>query len=267
MSRFRYFGGIDWSGAREPLSNLWSAVGEARDGKLHVVSLCPHPFREDLGAFVAGGWRRELGADDGDAALWGADFPFGLPEPAARQVADERRASWAGTAAWVADRPPDEVREAFPGMAKLGRATDAGALAPLDVRLYKQTVEGVRWLHELRDRMDVSIPPVAPDPDAADVLIEVYPSGTVKALGLKGVRPPRRPGEVRALPAALQPWITFAHPSLRAIAFTLDDARDAVIACLTAWLCRDDLDQPLRRGIPPETVALEGCIYVPPETI
>jgi hypothetical protein len=264
---FDYYGGIDFSGAKEPLSNLWTAIGAERDGKLHIVALLPHPYRADLGHCVAGGWRRTLGVPASATILWGADFPFGIPAEAAVELVGAR-AGWGELLAWVADRPADEIRGQLPDHHRTRRRTDTGkAMPPFDLKLYKQTVEGLRWLHELRDRMDVSIPPVAPDPDAADVLIEVYPSGTVKALGLKGVRPPRRPGEVRALPAALQPWITFAHPSLRAIAFTLDDARDAVIACLTAWLCRDDLDQPLRRGIPPETVALEGCIYVPPETI
>jgi hypothetical protein len=269
MSRFRYFGGIDWSGAREPLSNLWTALGEARDGRLHVRSLCPHPFRADLAAFVAGGWRRHLDAAEEDAALWGADFPFGLPEEAARRIAGERRPSWAGMAAWVADRPADEVRDAFPEMRKRPRATDTGtALAPLDLRLYKQTVEGIRWLHELRDALDVSIPPVAPDADARDVVIEVYPAGTIAALGLKGIRRPGRPGAVRALPAALRPYVTFEHPSLEAAAMTLDDARDACIAALTAWLCRDDLEQPRRRsGGGVGAFELEGYIYLPPDAL
>ena len=266
MSDFRYFGGIDFSGAKEPLDNLWTAVGTERGGKLHVLSLCPQPFRADLVDFVARGWRRAVQAAGTDRVLWGADFPFGLPAEACARIAGERRPSWAGTAAWVADRPPDEVRELFPEMHKRMRATDTGgALAPLDLRLYRQTVEGIRCLHELRESADVCILPGAPAGDLATVLIEVYPSGTVKDLGIKGSRVPSRPGEVRARPVALRPYLTFEHPSLEAIAVTLEDARDAVMACLTAFLCRDDLDQPRRLNrVPEDTLRLEGWIYRPP---
>ncbi|HEX8692076.1 MAG TPA: DUF429 domain-containing protein [Longimicrobium sp.] len=269
MPGFRYFGGIDFSGAKEPLSNLWAAVGAEREGKLHVVSLCPLPFREDLRAYVAGHWRGPAGAGDGDAVLWGADFPFGVPEEAARRIAGERRPSWAGTAAWIADRPPDEVRGGLMDLQKtLRRCDTGGALAPFDMRLYRQTVEGIRWLHELRDAADVSILPEAPSPDAKTVVIEVYPSGAAKELGIRGSRVPTRAGEIRARPAALRPFLTFDNPSLEAIACTLEDARDACIAALVAFLCRDDLDQPRRLGrVPGETLALEGWIYRPPAAL
>jgi hypothetical protein len=262
----RYFGGIDFSGAREPLSNLWSAVGEEHAGRLRIRSLAPHPFRADLAHFVTEGWRGAVAADARAPILWGADFPFGLPAAAAEHLPGLRERSWRGVAAWVADRPPDEVRAALPGMAKAGRVTDSGgAMAPLDLRLYRQTVEGIRFLYEIRDGGDVSILPVAPRSDAATVVIEVYPSGTVRDLGLKGSRVPSRPGEVRARPAALRPYLEFEHPSLEQAACVLEDARDAVLACLTAWLCRDDPDQPARLArADPETIGIEGWIFRPP---
>ena len=269
MTPFRYFGGIDFSGAREPLSNLWSAVGEERDGRLCIVSLCPHPFRADLGSFVAEGWRRHAGADEGARVLWGADFPFGLPAEAVDAIEGLRERSWRGVASWVADRPPDEVRNGLGGFGKAPRRTDAGgALPPLDLRLYRQTVEGIRFLWELRDQADVSIPPVAPRADAESAIVEVYPSGAVKDLGMKGSRVPSRPGEVRARPAAFRPYLSFDHPSMEAAACTLEDARDAVLACLVSYLCRADLDQPFRLDrAPRELVELEGWIYRPPAAL
>ena len=269
MTDVRYFGGIDFSGAKEPLSNLWTAVGEERDGKLCILSVCPHPYREDLGAFVAEGWRRHAGADADAPIVWGADFPFGLPAATMDALDGVRERSWRGVASWVADRPPDEVREALGGFHKAGRATDTGgALSPMDLRLYKQTVEGIRWLWELRDRVDASILPVAPRADAPVTMIEVYPSGAVKDLGLKGSRVPSRPGEVRARPAAYRPFFTFDHPALEATACTLEDARDACIACCVAWLCRGDLDQPARLDrIPADVVRTEGWIYRPPAAL
>ena len=269
MTEFRYVGGIDFSGAKEPLDNLWTAVGEERDGRLCIVSLCPHPFRADLGTFVTEGWRKHLGVEPGAPILWGADFPFGLPSEAVATLQGLRERTWRGVASWVADRPPDEVRDALPSFGKAGRRTDTGgALAPLDLRLYRQTVEGMRLLWELRDGGEVSILPAAPRQGAAATLIEVYPSGAVKDLGIKGSRVPSRPGEVRARPAGLRPYLSFESPCLEAIACTLEDARDACIACLVAWQCREDLDQPHRLGrVPRETVELEGWIYRPPAAL
>jgi len=265
---FRWFGGIDFSGAKEPLSNLWTAVGEERDGKLCIVSLCPQPYRADLGWFVAEGWRRHTGAAGGEVILWGADFPFGLPSDAIALIQGLRERTWRGVASWVADRPPDEVREAMPDAHRKLRACDTGgALPPLDLRLYRQTVEGMRFLWELRDQAEVAILPQAPREGAQVVMMEVYPSGAVKDLGLKGSRVPTRPGEVRARPAGLRPFMSFDHPSLEATAVTLEDARDACIACLIAFLCREDLRQPARGRIPRDVVELEGWIYRPPQAV
>lgn len=265
---FAYFGGIDFSGAKEPLSNLWSAVGREAAGRLEILALRPHAFRGDLCTYVAAGWREAAGAAEDAAILWGADFPFGLPALAARQIGGER-VDWGRLRAWVADRPADEVRNAVPDAARAPRLTDtAGALAPLDLRLYRQTVEGMRWIHELRDLADLSVVPQAPLPGSATVLVEVYPSATSVDLGLPRRRAPSRPGEVRARAAALRTFLRFASPGDEAIAVTLEDAWDAVIAALSAFLARDDLDQPFRTGDRPrEVIQLEGWIYRPPAAV
>lgn len=265
-----YYGGIDFSGAKEPLSNLWSAVGHERDGKLHVVALCPHPFRQDLAHYVAGGWRKPAEAADDAPILWGADFPFGIPRGALAVLGDDgKEPGWPELLAWVADRPADEVRAAFPDHQKTPRTTDTGgAMAPFDLRLYRQTAEGLRWLHELREAGEMSVLPQAYRSDALTTLVEVYPSVTVTDLGIRCRRAPSRPGEVRARPAALRPYLTFAHPCLEATAVALEDAWDAVIACLTAFSVRDDLDQPLR--LHPQqraTLELEGWIYRVPAAL
>ena len=129
-------------------------------------------------------------------------------------------------------------------------------------------MEGIRFLWELRDTAEVSIVPSMPRKDAETVLIEVYPSGAVKDLGMKGSRAPSRPGEVRARPAAFRPFLSFDHACMEATACTLEDARDACIACLVAYLCRDDLDQPYRLDrVPRERVELEGWIYRAPAAL
>jgi hypothetical protein len=263
---FTAFGGIDFSGAREPLANLWSAVGEERDGRLCILSLRPHAFRTDLAGYVSGGWRNGLAVEDG-RIIWGADFPFGLPWELGRTMGagDE----WAKVAAWVADRPPDEIRAAAGGDTRALRQTDSGgALAPLDVRLYKQTVEGIRWLQELIEEEGVSVEPQAPSPDAGVTLIEVYPTAAAGELGLPKRRAPSRAGESRARAAALRTFVDFAEPDAEALAVTLEDAWDATIACLAAFLCRDDLQQPFRSVDPPhDRIRCEGWIYRPPATL
>jgi hypothetical protein len=263
----RYFGGIDFSGAREPLSNLWSALGEEREGKLCIRELRPHAFRADLAAYVTQGWKNARDGGEHERVLWGADFPFGIPAAALDDLAGQGIRSWQDLLAWAADRPADEVRGLVPTHNRALRATDTGgALPPLDLRLYKQTVEGLRWLHGLREAEAVSIPPLAEEPHARCILIEVYPSGTCRELGLPRRRVPSRPGEARARAASLRTYLVFDDPSLEAIAVTLEDAWDASIAALTAWLCRDDLEQPKRIGVA-DSVSREGWIYRPPAAL
>lgn len=266
---FDYFGGIDFSSAKEPLSNLWSALGCERDGRLHVLDLRPHPFREDAAHFIADGCRKPLGISGDPAAprcLWGLDFPFSVPGEAAARLCGEPAPSWRRIVDWIGSHPPADARSAAEGFHKTTRRIDVGkALAPLDLRLYKQTALGVRLLDGLQRDAGAAVLPQAPAADAAVTLIEVYPSLTATDLNLSGRRP-SRPGQVRARPEKLAAYLTFAHASMEAAAVTLEDAWDAVLACLTAYLVRDDLDQPGRvGGVPRGVIQREGWIYRHPD--
>jgi hypothetical protein len=269
MGGFAWYAGVDFSGAKEPLSNLWTAIGAMEEGKLTIRALRPHAFRADLCAYVAGGWRHRAGAAEDERILWGVDFPFGLPAPATRHLSGNGAPDWPSLLAWVADRPASEVRDGIPDDLRTPRCTDTGgAMSPFDLRLFKQTVEGLRWLHELREMADVAILPQEPAEDATTTLIEVYPSGAAQELGLPRRRAPARPGETRARAAALRTFVQFADPGLEAIAVTLEDAWDATIACICACLSRDDLDQPFRASSHPEsTLRVEGWIYRPPASL
>lgn len=264
---FAVFGGVDFSGAKEPLSNLWSAVGVRSGERLRIVSLRPHPYRQDLGAFVRSGWREVVA--DAETILCGIDFPFAVPEDVAGHLLPGGK--WPEIVDWIADRPAEEVRTACGDLSRSSRIADSkGALAPLDLRLYKQTVEGIRWLQGLMDsEEEVSIHPLAGIVEAPVNLIEVYPSATVRDLGLPRRRTPGRPGEVRARAAALRTFLEFESADIEATTVTLEDAWDAVIACLTAFLCRNDLEQPFR--VAPATqrdrIGLEGWIYRPPAAL
>src|SRR5690606_32120869 len=166
------------------------------------------------------------------------------------------------------DRPADEVRDAVPAELREPRRADRGSpTAPFDNRNYRQTVEGLRWLHELREEHEAVVAPleVAESPCR---LVEVSPQVTTVDLGLPRRRSPSRPGEVRARAAALRTFVAFGHGEAEALAVTLEDAWDAVLCALTAWLVRDDLDQPFRTGGgDPESIALEGWIYRPPAAL
>lgn len=273
MRDFDYFGGVDFSGAKEPLDNLWCVLGCERDGKLHVLDLRPLPFREDLAQHVSAGWREVHGVREGAGVLWGVDFPLGLPIAAAMMLLPAAgtgaEPTWAAVVKAVAEAAgADAVRASCEGMSKAGRQTDAasGSMAPLDLRLYKQTVEGLRWLDELSRSCEVAVLPQRPSDSAGCTLIEVYPSVTRTDLGIKPGRVPRRPGEVRARPAALSTWVTFEHPAMEATAVAIEDAWDAVMACLTAWLVREDLDQPARVGAD-KAAKIEGWIYRIPQAV
>ena len=140
-------------------------------------------------------------------------------------------------------------------------------MAPLDLRLYKQTCEGARFVHELlAPGATTQLLPQAPREDATLTLIEVYPSVTAPDVGIKAPRRPKAPGQHRSRPAALSHYVSFAHPALQAAAITLEDAWDATLACLTAWLVRDDLHQPQRVGtIDAPLLMREGWIYRHPD--
>ncbi len=270
MSEHTYFAGLDFSGARGALANLWSCVGVERDGRLHVLSLRPHAFRPDAAEYLAEGWRREIGAADDAPLLAGLDFPFGLPDAAARLLVGHGY-DFLMLNRHLAERSPEEIVDAAPDHRKAPRACDAlsgsgGAMAPLDLRLYKQTSEGARFLHELLLPPTTQLLPQVQREGATLTLIEVYPSVTAPDVGIKAPRKPKAPGQCRSRPAALSHYLSFDHPALQAVAITLEDAWDATLACLTAWLVRDDLNQPARVGlVTPEQMKREGWIYRHPD--
>lgn len=263
-----YFGGIDFSGGKEPLSSLWTAVGRPAGDRLEILSLRPHAYRSDLGAFVAEGWGPSVQRGDSSSIRWGVNCALGLPAAAACHLVGED-AGWETLLRWVADRPADELRDAVPAQERGPRLTDAAmAVSPFDVRSYRQTAEGMRWLFELRESAKVSVRPQAPIEGAELEIIEVAPAVTVQELGLPRRRSPGRPGESRARAAALRTFLSFTTAEQEALAVTLEDAWEAVVCCLTAWLARDDLEQADRAAADrSRLLALEGWSYRPPSAV
>jgi hypothetical protein len=264
---FSHFGGLDFSGAKEPLSTLWTAVGVERDDRLHVLDLRPHAFRLDAMEFVVHGWRGVTRAPAEARCLWGCDFPFSVPAELARELCGAE-ATWPRLTSWIASNPQDDLSSWSERFANTKRAVDTGgAMSPLNPRLHKQTVEGLRLLARLTQEHAAAVCPQVPKPDATVTLLEVYPSQTALDLNLLG-RKPNRKGQVRARASSLEPYLSFDHAAMEATAVTLEDAWDAVLACLTAYLVREDLEQPLRVGtVPADVVRVEGWIYRHPKVV
>ncbi len=282
MSEFTFYGGVDFSGAKPPLSNIWTAVGivapaddGAEDGdRLQILDLRPHAYREDLAAFIGEG-AAALGdlstlptlPDSGPPALWGMDYPFSLGDGVARAILPDWDGTWRDSLPRLTALLPDELKAVAQPHQKTRRAIDTGsAKAPLDLRLIRQTHEGLRLLETLMTDAGATVLPFQDaSAPAGPTLIEVYPTLTARDLGITGRRP-ARPGDAAARPQKLAPHLSFAHPSMAASAAALEDAWDAVLACLTAFLVRNDLDQPFRVGShPPEVIRNEGWIYRHPQ--
>jgi len=267
---FHAFGGLDFSGAKEPLSNLWTAVGVPANDKLVIIDLRPHAFREDAALWIQGGFKRYLpevldNNQQDIQSLWGFDFPLSLPSQAAENMWPE----WTGHWPELIDRVSRELPKDFALLAEpygqTKRACDTGsAMAPLNIRLIKQTHEGLRVIEALRRDAGLRVLPFDSEPGPLTA-IEVYPSQTAKDLGLRGRRP-SRPGDGPARPAQLSPHIDFAHPAIAATCGTIEDAWDAVLACLTAYLVKHNLDQPTQTSNDTPHNQ-EGWIYRHPQAL
>src|SRR5579859_1532939 len=94
--KFRSIYGVDFSGARLAGENIWIArlVRRRRSYELVELSrlrnLCATPDREPALAYLV---NRVAASQD---ALWGMDFPFGLPIEVVSEAA-----SWADQLQWV----------------------------------------------------------------------------------------------------------------------------------------------------------------------
>lgn len=187
--------GVDFSGAAEPGSDLWVATADREpgaadgDGGLAVTAL--RPARELFGdgreAVLAG--LREFVADAG--APVGVDCPFGLP----RQLHDCAR--YRDFLTWFRDAfdGPDDLRDACRDRARaltggertyLKRTADerAGAKSPYFWYTRAQTYYGIAEVIAPLAAEGVGVEPMAPAPFGGGALLEVYPAGTLRDLGL-----------------------------------------------------------------------------------
>jgi len=190
--------GVDFSGARLSGVNAWIARTEVlrESGRLRLVSLTPvgqaagDDCRDVVNAFLVDEVSRS------DSALWGFDFPFGLPielrlGPWHKQLRDAGR--FDGDAKAYGHFLVDRTRQ-LAGALHIRRVTDRETQTPFDCYHYRiiyQTFHGMRdILRHVAPQPETCVLPfqfakLLPGIDPPRrLVVEACPSSTLKRLGL-----------------------------------------------------------------------------------
>jgi hypothetical protein len=280
FNRFDHVYGVDFSGARLAGNNIWVARLGAGKRRYDLLAL-------DRAADVCGTAEREPVmrwlVDEvlqSERAIWGMDFPFGLPIEIM-----PKRATWADQLQWLADHPSGayELGEecvrrslALRDTMHIRRDTDTEAKAPFDCYHYRiiyQTFHGMRdVLLPLSQARGIAILPFQYRklPRARAVVVESCPSSTLKRLALPhqnykqptgGPLTAKRLRTRRTILEGLSIRVKINARHRRTIMRNPGgDAMDAVIAALgtaDAWLAADHRAIARHPRYP-----LEGRLYV-----
>jgi hypothetical protein len=182
----RMFAGVDYSGdMRDPRDRTWLAVTELRGDRLRVTRL-EATGRNGLQSYLRDPGRMLMAVE-----AIGLDFPFGLPTPFAERVLGS---SFPEQGWWALVRKLEKmtrpeylvaVQEFREAEGELKRLTDerADSLSPLhrvDPDLGTRTFHGMRMIAE--DRSRFAIRPF--ESAQGKLLLEVFPSGTLRRMGL-----------------------------------------------------------------------------------
>jgi hypothetical protein len=243
--------GVDFSGAKLAGANTWVARAEVNDTGLSLVALDPlealagTPEREPALGFLL---EAILASTD---ALWGIDFPFGLPVELfpAGMPWDEQLPwleSFAGDAVACGR---DCVRRALKtgGPMHIRRTTDIETKTPFDCyhyRIIHQTYHGMtKMLARLHGRPRTAILPFdSLKSKTSRVVVETCPSSTLKRLRLpyrNYKQPTGGPLTTRvmatrtAILAGIEPRIAISESHRRvAMRNPGGDALDAIVAAV-----------------------------------
>lgn len=264
--------GLDFSAARRAGEKIWVAAGRVRAGVLHIERCAPLATYTGTGPELqeALAGLRDFVSSHPDA-LFGFDFPFGLP---ARLLAGG--VDWEDFVltfpAHYAD--PHQFRQRCLTEAKgreVKRRTDEASRAPwspYNLRLYRQTYWGVSGLLSpwVRTQTACVLPMQMPLPGRAWV-VEVCPASTLRRLGL--YRRYKRRDEAgcamrAAVLAALKAGgeLVVGSGEVRRLVArdAAGDALDSVVAAFAAWRA---LHRPSLLTVAKSSAyALEGYIYV-----
>lgn len=250
--------GVDYSGAAQAGRNAWLATmrptgTRTAPGRLQLTGLTSlgdaagSTERDRVNEFLVQSIR------DSRAALWGMDYPFGLPiELGLGDWPDQLRhvREFNGTAKDYG-RALVELARSGAGRLHVRRATDLETKTPFDCYHYRiiyQTFHGMRDVlaRVAEDERTAVVPFQMPKVAAADrCVVEACPSSTLKRLGLPHQRykqTANRPPEDfhvqtrRTILKTISELVEFTpHRRRVMMANPGGDAIDAVLAGLGAW--------------------------------
>jgi hypothetical protein len=263
--------GVDFSGAKNAGKKIWIAHGLIQGAELHIEGcrraeeLTGSSRRRDECLAALHGFIE----DHGDA-VFGLDFPFGLPASLIDQDDWESFILAFPDHYQCADGFRQACREAADGK-ELKRLTDEESKAPFaayNIRLYRQTYYGIRdLLHPLvRERAAAVLPMQEPLPDRP-WLLEICPASTLKDKGLyessyKGRQEEKREARVRIVEALEDRGALNLEATTRAnlIEDAGGDALDSVVAAVAvSEAARAPRFPAMVQGEPYD---LEGYVYV-----
>jgi hypothetical protein len=263
--------GIDFSGARDAGKKIWIAAGSVVDGTLQIhdcyrAEALPNSGRGRDRCLAA---LRELVAAE-KTAVFGFDFPFGLPQELATEP------DWETFALAFPARYRDA--EAFrrecqvtAGGRELRRRTDWESrtpFSPYNLRLYRQTFYGIRdLLHPLvRDRVASVLPMQRPAPDRPWVL-EICPASTVKREGLPTSYKGKASGSRRAARETILGTLEgtgalVVEPETLRTLILDDRGGDALDSVIAAYAVTRALREPAGLVTEEHDYRIEGYVYV-----
>jgi hypothetical protein len=255
---FEQFYGVDFSGAKKAGDNTWVArlvpTGRRRGPPFELVAL--DRLTKLVGTADRGPALRHLVGLvlASDAALWGFDFPFGLPVelfPHGTPWADQFAflAEW-GDEAYACGLDCLRRAKLVGDRMHIRRATDTAAKAPFDCYHYRiiyQTFYGMRdVVGPLRASRGTAVLPFQYRrlPAARRVVVECCPGSVLKRVGLPhqnykqpagGPLTRKRLKTRHLILAGLAPWVRLADSHRRVMMRNPGgDALDAVIAAAGA---------------------------------
>ena len=260
--------GVDFSGAADAGRKTWIAAGVVEDDRLHIERCAPAPawFRVGPGREECHRELVELIAGEEDS-VFGIDFPFALPRSLVTEATWEAFVLGFGARHETVEGFDDACRTAAEGR-ELRRATEREAgptLSPYNRRLRYQTYYGIRdVLGPLVRRDAASVVPMRPAASRRASVLEVYPRGTLRLLGLyesyKGRTEAHRQARERIF-AGLEGEYVYIHPWLwpTLVENAGGDALDCIVAAFAVFSA---VRAPGWPALPGGFDPLEGHVYV-----
>ncbi|SET04420.1 Protein of unknown function [Methanococcoides vulcani] len=238
--------GVDFSGSKTACKKIWVSRGTIHKRTLHISSCCPisdlmpESIRKDRDNCLA--FLQDLISTETEA-IFGLDFPFGLPE------AILNGQDWESSILNFSTKyeSPDDFRAKCrnrTGNKEIKRTTDRQKKAPFcvyNLRLYRQTYYGIRYILEplLKKKGARIIPMQTPLQHKASVA-EICPACTLKRNGIyvpyKG-KNNRELENRRMILSAIKKWkIELEEEVMKAaLEDTEGDALDSIIAAYASY--------------------------------